>query len=142
VVFQVDQRGGIALVSGKEVFINTKDAGASAIAQFAFALLEMELIAAFDRSGADVMCLRELSLRDATVMGFKHFESISVRSVKPWFYAFEAMAKIAMTVEAAVFRDAQMQRHDLIVLSRVLDSALMSGFDVQFSAIAVEASRP
>jgi len=59
------------------------------------------------------------------MMRFKHFQAIAFGCAKAWSDASKAMTKVSVTVLAVVLGRLQVQRHELIALSGVLDSPLV-----------------
>src|SRR5699024_609273 len=140
-VLQIHERGGVALLARKEMFVNPEHLGAGPPGEFTDTLLHKGLVPALHRGRANAVRTRELALRHTAVVGFKDFQPIGFSRPQPRQYAGKAMTEVPIAVRTMVFGYAQVQHHDLIALARMLEGAPVRGLDAHRLVLTVDAGR-
>jgi hypothetical protein len=72
---------------------------------------------------------RELTLTDPTIVGFKDLQPEAFGCPKPWANALKGMPKVTIATQTMVFGHAQVQDHQLVALTGVLERLQVGRFD-------------
>nr|WP_233208217.1 hypothetical protein [Pollutimonas subterranea] len=104
-------------------------------------MLHKRLISAFNRGTANLMCHGQPALANPTLMGFKYLQPIRLGSSKPRANAGKSVSEIAIAIGAVVLGHAQVQHHDLVALTRVLERTLVRRFNAHRRLPAMHAGR-
>jgi len=102
-------------------------------------LLYKRLIPTFDSGAADPVCARQLVLADSPIEGLEDLQAIRFGGSAPWPDAHEAVSKIAIAVSAVVLGHTQVQHHQLVTLTGVLQCALVRRFNPYRCLLAMDA---
>src|SRR5690625_891808 len=140
-VLQVHQRCRVTLLAREEMFINPQHLRTGSARELRDALLNKRLIPALHGGAANAMRARELALAHTAFMRFKDFQSVGFGGAQARQNAAKAVAEISVAPWAMVFRHPQVQDHDPVALTGVLEGASVRSFDAHALVLAMDAGR-
>src|SRR5690606_35020441 len=103
------------------------------------ALLHKRLIPALYRRRANAMRARELALAHTAFMRFKDLQPVGLGGAQARQNAAKAAAEIAVALWAMVLGHPQVQDHDPVALTGVLEGASVRSFDAHALVLTMDA---
>ena len=88
------------------------------------------------------MSALQLGLGHPAIVGLEDLETEGLRGSVAWPYALEAMSEVPTATQAVVLRRPEVERDQLVTLSRVLQGSLVRRLDPDSRVLAMQTAGP